>query len=257
MAKRVEKLTVIYKETLNKSYFLLRLKSLNELPIITPGQFVQIKIEGASHTFLRRPISIHWVDYENRSIDILVRIAGEGTSTLSHLPLGASLDVMYPLGNGFDWELISATQRPLLVGGGVGVAPLLWLGERMKQQGVSPIFLLGARSANDLLQFDRFAAIGDLYLTTEDGTLGQRGYVTDHSILIDSDFSAIYCCGPTPMMKSIALYARSRQIPCQVSLENLMACGFGVCLCCVEDTTQGHQCVCKQGPVFNIDQLLW
>jgi dihydroorotate dehydrogenase electron transfer subunit len=106
------------------------------------------------------------------------------------------------------------------------------------------------------LQLDEFAAVGDVYLSTEDGSKGEKGFVTQHSVLAE-EFSYIYTCGPKPMMQAVARIAREHNTPCEVSLENLMACGVGACLCCVEDTVEGHVCVCKEGPIFNIDRLKW
>ena len=123
--------------------------------------------------------------------------------------------------------------------------------------GCKPVFLLGARSKNDLLQLDEFARFGEVYTTTEDGSMGEKGYVTMHSILQQTRFDMIYTCGPKPMMMAVAKYAKSKGTNCEVSLENMMACGIGACLCCVENTTEGHLCVCKEGPVFNINKLLW
>ncbi|KAA6346516.1 Dihydroorotate dehydrogenase B (NAD(+)) electron transfer subunit, partial [termite gut metagenome] len=159
-------------------------------------------------------------------------------------------------GNGFSMPK-SPSQKLLLIGGGVGIAPLLFLGEQLARAGSKPVFLLGARSEKDLLQLDRFTIYGDVYTTTEDGTHGEKGYVTQHSVLDKLHFDQIYTCGPKPMMKAIAQYAKANSISCEVSLENTMACGIGACLCCVENTTEGHLCVCKEGPVFNINKLLW
>ena len=122
----------------------------------------------------------------------------------------------------------------------------------------SPCFLLGARSAKDLLQLSEFEKYGKVYVTTEDGSRGERGYVTSHTILSEESFDMIYTCGPKPMMVAVAKYAKEHGIECEVSLENHMACGLGACLCCVEDIKdEGNVCVCKEGPVFNIKKLLW
>ena len=148
-------------------------------------------------------------------------------------------------------------QKLLLVGGGVGVAPLLYMGAEMKKMGCEPTFLLGARTAKDLLMLDVFRKYGRVCVTTEDGSEGEKGFVTQHSLLQKEQFDHIATCGPTPMMKAVARYARQANTECEASLENLMACGLGACLCCVEKTTEGNLCVCKEGPVFNIRRLLW
>ena len=144
----------------------------------------------------------------------------------------------------------------LLVGGGVGVAPLLYLGAELNAQGCEVTFLLGGRSAKDVLELDLFNKYGRVCVTTEDGTMGEKGFVTNHSVLAES-FDKIFTCGPTPMMKAVACYAKEKAINCEASLENMMACGLGACLCCVEKTTEGNLCVCKDGPVFPISKLLW
>ena len=123
--------------------------------------------------------------------------------------------------------------------------------------GADVTFLLGARKASDLLELDEFAKIGKVCITTEDGSAGEVGFVTNHSVLENEQFDMISTCGPKPMMVSVARFAKKAGVECEVSLENKMACGVGACLCCVEKTTEGHKCVCKDGPVINIKQLTW
>ena len=190
------------------------------------------------------------------SIAKLIQLIGDGTRQLGEAKAGDTVNVVLPLGNGFTMPE-KASDKLLLVGGGVGTAPMLYLGEQLAKNGSKPTFLLGARSNKDLLQLEQFAAYGDVYTTTEDGSHGEKGYVTQHSILNKVQFEQIYTCGPKPMMMAVAKYAKSKDIACEVSLENTMACGIGACLCCVENTTEGHLCVCKEGPVFNINKLLW
>jgi dihydroorotate dehydrogenase electron transfer subunit len=127
----------------------------------------------------------------------------------------------------------------------------------MAARGFVPTFLLGARTSKDRLMLDIFKKYGRVYVTTEDGSEGEKGFVTNHSLLQKEQFTRIATCGPTPMMKAVAAFARKADVECEVSLENLMACGLGACLCCVEKTTEGNLCVCKDGPVFNIRKLLW
>ncbi|MDR1562668.1 MAG: dihydroorotate dehydrogenase electron transfer subunit [Dysgonamonadaceae bacterium] len=225
-------------------------------PDIMPGQFVQVKVEKSPLTYLRRPISIHFVNSEEREIGLLVQVIGEGTKIIAGVATGEKLNLIYPLGNGFSLPVNEdKRQRFLLVGGGVGVAPLLLLGHRLKRLGFTPDFLLGAFSADKFFDNKPFEETGNLYLTTEDGSAGEKGYVTDHTVLETWNYDFIYTCGPRPMMKAIAGYALSKGIPCEVSLENTMACGIGACLCCVEKTVGGNVCVCTAGPVFNILEL--
>ncbi len=240
-------------EHINEKYVLIRLTDDNPLPEMIPGQFVEIKVEGSQTTFLRRPISIHYVDREKNELWLLVAVVGQGTRAMASLSAGDTMNLVLPLGNGFT---ISA-RKTLLVGGGVGVAPLLYAGKAIREAGGEPVFLLGARSAKDLLEIERFRAIGRVLTTTEDGSDGERGFVTDHSVWEKETFQMISVCGPKPMMVAVARKAREKNIPCEVSLENMMACGLGACLCCVENTTDGNVCVCKEGPIFSTDKLKW
>lgn len=261
MKKYVLDLTVKSVAHVHERYVLIRLTHHEKLPEMLPGQFVNIHVEGAPSTFLRRPISIHFVDREHNELWLLVACVGEGTRRLAELKTGDTLNCVLPLGNG--WSL-PAHGGVLLIGGGVGVAPLLYQGHALKEQGITPTFLLGARTQKDLLMLSEFEKYGRVLITTEDGSMGEKGFVTNHSVLQKEAFDMIQCCGPTPMMKAVARYAREKDITCEVSLENLMACGVGACLCCVEkvflssETAQPtNVCVCKEGPVFNTKRLLW
>lgn len=256
MQKYVRDLTVSEVSFPHERYVLLKLTDTLPLPTILPGQFVEVKVEGSPSTFLRRPISINYVDTAANQLWLLVAMVGAGTRTLGKLSVGDRLNLLFPLGNGFS-PMQQTGEKVLLVGGGVGVAPLLEYGKVLRNQGAQPVFLLGARTAKDLLQLDLFQAIAPVYTTTEDGSAGETGFVTQHSILQTEHFDRISCCGPKPMMLSVARYARQTHTPCEVSLENMMACGLGACLCCVEKTVKGNVCVCTEGPVFNINDLTW
>jgi len=243
--------------SLNSNYCLLKLTSDERLPEMKPGQFVEILVDGSPHTFLRRPISIHLVDKEANELWLLIQLVGDGTRRMASFKDGDHINLLLPLGNGFTLPNKSDGLRLLLIGGGVGMAPLLFLGDVLKREGFEPEFLYGARSEKDLVQLSDLRQRGTVHITTEDGSLGEKGYVTDHSILKDYRYERIYSCGPKPMMIAVAKYATTKGIICEVSLENTMACGIGACLCCVERTTEGHKCVCTEGPVFNIKQLTW
>ena len=238
-------------------YVLIKLTDPEKaLPEMLPGQFAQLRVDGSKTTFLRRPISIHYVDAERNELWFLVQTVGDGTRALAALREGDTLNVVLPLGNCFTMPS-HPSERMLLVGGGVGCAPLLLMGKEMADKGCRPTFLIGARTKADLLQLDLFAQLGDVYVTTEDGSYGEKGFVTQHSLLQqDSKFQRIATCGPKPMMMAVARYAHAEGIPCEVSLENKMACGVGACLCCVENTREGHKCVCTDGPVFDICELM-
>lgn len=255
MKKYILDLTVSSVVYVSEKHVLIRLTDSQPLPEMLPGQFVEVRVDGSPSTFLRRPISIHFVDRTHNELWLLVAMIGDGTRQLGHLKAGDTLNCVLPLGNGFTVSPSSLTS-PLLIGGGVGVAPLLYLGATLKEQGVEPTFLLGGKTKADLLKLDLFNRFGRVKVTTEDGSIGEQGFVTNHSVL-QEPFDYIYTCGPTPMMKAVARYAREKDIDCEASLENMMACGVGACLCCVEKTTEGNLCVCKEGPVFNIKRLLW
>lgn len=250
------KMELIGREVYSDTLFLGRfapVDSNTQLPKFRPGQFVQVWVKGCDGVMLRRPISIY--DITDNHLYLLVQSAGRATSLMSQSPLGTQYDILLPLGNSFSPP--KPSDKPLLIGGGVGVAPLHALGKAIREIGITPTFLLGARSKKHFANLSHFEGLGELFVTTEDASLGEKGFVTDHSILSSGAFTHIYMCGPTPMMKAVARWAKANGIPAEASLENHMACGLGVCLCCVEPTLKGHQTVCHDGPVFDINQLLW
>ncbi len=244
-------------EILNVRNNLIKVSPVNNeiLPEMYPGQFVQILVENSPNVFLRRPISINYIDKKKNEIWLLIQRVGEGTRKICKLKSGESVNLIYPLGNSF--TIPNKKGNYLLIGGGVGTAPMLFLGKKMSDNGIEPDFLLGGRSASDILQQTEFEKLGKLYCTTEDGTLGESGFVTNHTILKEKKYDYIFTCGPKPMMMAVAKYANDNGIECEVSLENLMACGFGACLCCTEKTVRGNVCTCTEGPVFNIKELTW
>lgn len=256
MKKFILDLTVNSVEALSDKHVLIKLTDDKPLPEMLPGQFVEVRVDNSPSTFLRRPISINNVDYDRNELWLLVAAVGDGTRQLQKLQKGNRLNCMLPLGNSFTMPTDSA-QKVLLVGGGVGVAPLLYFGKRIKEMGGEPTFLLGARSAKDVLERELFEQVGRVLITTEDGSEGEKGFVTNHSVLAQEHFDRISTCGPKPMMMAVARYAFKNDIECEVSLENKMACGVGACLCCVEKTVEGNKCVCKEGPVMNIKKLTW
>ena len=256
MKKYILDLKVNSVEALSDKHVLIKLTPSEPLPEMLPGQFVEVRVDDSPSTFLRRPISINNVDYERNELWLLVAAVGDGTRRLQQLRSGDTLNCVLPLGNSF-----TLPEKPgakvLLVGGGVGVAPLLYLGRKIKAMGMQPTFLLGARTAKDVLEKPLFEEVGRVLITTEDGSEGEKGFVTNHSVLASENFDLISTCGPKPMMMAVARYAYKNDIECEVSLENKMACGVGACLCCVEKTVEGNKCVCKDGPVMNIKKLSW
>lgn len=241
-----------------ESYVLLKLKPLSgQLPEMRAGQFVEVRVDQSPTTFLRRPISINYVDEDKQELWLLVHAVGDGTKAMSQLKPGDTINCVLPLGNGFTVPEGNG-KRILLVGGGVGTAPLLQLGKVLKDAGHQPTFLLGGRTGGDLMQLDLFRQLGEVYVTTEDASMGEKGFVTNHSVLNKEKFDSISTCGPKPMMIAVARWAMAHGVECEASLENLMACGLGACLCCVEKDGEGHNvCVCKEGPVFNVKKLSW
>ena len=256
MKKYILDLTVNSVEALSDKHVLIKLTDDKPLPEMLPGQFVEVRVDNSPSTFLRRPISINNVDYDHNELWLLVAAVGDGTRQLQKLQKSDRLNCMMPLGNSFTMPTDSS-EKVLLVGGGVGVAPLLYFGKRIKAMGGEPTFLLGARSAKDVLERELFEQVGRVLITTEDGSEGEKGFVTNHSVLAQEHFDRISTCGPKPMMMAVARYAFKNDIECEVSLENKMACGVGACLCCVEKTVEGNKCVCKEGPVMNIKKLTW
>ncbi|MBN2806477.1 MAG: dihydroorotate dehydrogenase electron transfer subunit [Prolixibacteraceae bacterium] len=256
MDKKVCDLLIIRNIKLNHDNYLLELESDELLGTIVPGQFVNVLVPDAPSTFLRRPFSIHETNISNNRFSILVKVVGEGTRKLGLLQPGNHLNVIFPLGNGFSRP--KNYEKILLIGGGVGIAPMMHMARESKELGAEIHILLGARTDKDHILIEDFSKHGPVYLTTNDGSLGVHGFVTHHPVFsADHHFNRIYCCGPDPMTHAVAAKAAQLDIDCEVSLENMMACGFGVCLCCVTSTTSGNQCVCTEGPVFNTKQLKW
>ncbi len=251
--KEIHNFKVLERRQLGDRYFSLVLKHDGQMQPVAPGQFVEVLVEGSREVMLRRPISVHDVDEQKNTMTLLIQIVGNGTRKLAELQAGDKLNIVYPLGHGFTSELRTPSSA-LLVGGGAGIAPLLHLSKVLKAKGVSCTILLGGRTAELIPVRDEFEPYGRLCLATDDGSLGHKGLVVEHPAFSES-YDMIYTCGPTPMMKAVARSAAQRGIRCEVSLENMMACGVGACLCCVTDTDEGHRCVCKDGPVFDISTM--
>lgn len=250
MKKYITDFKIVERKEYGHHYFALTLQHPDTMPEIVPGQFVEVEVKGTREVMLRRPISIHDVDYTNNTLTILIQVIGKGTKQLATMKVGDSLNLIYPLGHGFTIK----GKNVLLVGGGAGTAPLLYLAKHFDSMGVRPTIILGGRTAELIPVQEPFKQYGNLCIATDDGSQGEKGMVTEHSKFGDR-YDIIYTCGPTPMMKAVARHAVKEGIDCEVSLENMMACGVGACLCCVCDTDEGHQCVCKNGPVFNVSKL--
>lgn len=250
--KHCDNFIVSEKKFLNASFFKLKLKSTKALPEIKAGQFVEVQVNSDSKVLLRRPISINDVDYQTNEISLIIQTVGQGTKELAKISEGEEVSLVYPLGNGFPIE----GKNILLIGGGVGIAPLLYLAKKFQETGVKADVLLGFRSQEQMISLDDFEKYSNVYISTQDGSAGEKGLVTEHSIF-SKPHDIIYTCGPTPMMKAISEHALKNNINCYASLENKMACGIGACLCCVQNTTEGHKCTCTEGPVFNAKDIIW
>ncbi len=242
---------------LNDTNYLLRLKAPDPLPIIRPGQFVNIEVKNTSEIFLRRPFSVFEMDYDKNILSVIIKILGRGSKKLTEVIAGDTISLIYPLGRHFTYP--GKGERILAVGGGSGLAPMLFLAKESGLPAENVDLLIGARSASDHIDVNAYSQYGSLNFTSEDGTLGTKGFVTHHPLFTDNlkNYDKVYACGPEGMMKAVAREARKAGVNCEVSLENLMACGFGVCLCCIEPTVKGNLCVCTEGPVFNINELKW
>ncbi|MEW6075582.1 MAG: dihydroorotate dehydrogenase electron transfer subunit [Candidatus Omnitrophota bacterium] len=256
----LEKATLLYNKPLGKNYFRLACNAAKIACDAAAGQFVSVKINNAHEPFLRRPFGIHKA--EGGRIEILYEVVGEGTRLLSGRKPGSLLDVLGPLGNGYDYRYALIRRKtPVLVAGGMGVAPLLFLAEKLSQS--SPRVVLGAKSKNQVLCEKEFKKIGcSVTIATDDGSRGFKGRATDLLRRLLSTASAresivIYACGPRPMLADVSRVSRKYGIVAQVSLEEHMACGIGACLGCVVKTKGGYKRVCKEGPVFNSEEIVW
>ena len=216
--------------------------------ITRPGQFVNIELEGL---YLRRPISIS--DWSEDTITIIYKVVGRGTEQMSRMTEGQELDVLTGLGNGFDADV--ECQRPLLVGGGVGVPPLYCLAKELIARGRKVSVVLGFNTAKELFYADEFRALGaDVYVSTADGSVGTKGFVTDAILENGVDFDFFYSCGPLPMLKALC---DCTDVSGELSFEERMGCGFGACMGCSCKTLAGNKRICKDGPVMKREEIIW
>lgn len=213
-----------------------------------PGQFINIAVPGFT---LRRPISV--CDIDGDVITIVYDIVGHGTETLAKIKIGATLDILPALGNGFD--ISRCGERPVLLGGGVGCPPIFALAKNMLDNDILPTVVLGFNSEERMIMIEQFENLDiPFHVATVDGSYGVKGFVTDVIRQEALNPDCFYACGPMPMLRAVCTQL---SIPGQVSLEARMACGFGVCVCCSLETRQGAKRICKDGPVFDKDNLIW
>ena len=214
--------------------------------ITAPGQFINIKLDGF---YLRRPISI--CNYDNNTVTILYKVVGGGTEAMSRLESGAELDILCGLGNGFD--VSKSGEKPVLIGGGVGVPPLYNLCKNLIESGKKVTVILGFNTASEIFYKEKFESLGaEVYVSTVDGSSGVKGFVTD--VLKNIDYDYFFTCGPMPMFRAIEKIATSSG---QYSFEERMGCGFGACMGCSCKTKYGNKRICKDGPVLEREEIIW
>jgi dihydroorotate dehydrogenase electron transfer subunit len=222
-----------------------------------PGQFLNVRVSEDLDPFFRRPFGIYRA--HNGSVDMLIEIRGKGTAVLAERKPGETLDILGPLGKGFSLP-DDKIKNVVMVGGGIGVAPLLSLADALKDSGKNLIILYGARDSDYVFDFKMFEEDGCVvHLSTDDGSLGIKGRVSEifDKIPLDKEKTFLYSCGPTPMMKSVQEFAKQHNIAGECSCEEVMACGIGACLGCVVNTVNGYKTVCHDGPVFDLQEVIF
>ena len=213
--------------------------------ITAPGQFVNIQLDGL---FLRRPISV--CDYDCKTLTIIYKVVGKGTEAMSRMISGDRLDILTGLGNGYDLSL--SGDKPVLLGGGVGVPPMYNLAKKLIAQGKTVSVILGFNTSSEVFYENEFKALGcDVQVTTVDGSYGRKGFVTD---ALPENYTYFYTCGPEPMLKAVY---KATSTSGQMSFEERMGCGFGACMGCSCKTLTGYKRICKEGPVMKKEEILW
>ncbi len=242
--------TVCSNRALTDTVYRMVLEGPLEGAITAPGQFVNLKLPGY---YLRRPISI--CEWTEDTLTLIYKVVGHGTGAMAATPVGESIDLLAGLGNGFDTSL--SGDAPLLIGGGVGIPPLYGLCKALLAEGKSPSVILGFNTAEEIFLKEDFEELlkntdGNVYVTTVDGSVGTKGFVTD--VMKDLDYSFFYTCGPMPMFRAIESVATTSG---QYSFEERMGCGFGACMGCSIKTKEGNKRVCKDGPVLMREEIIW
>lgn len=268
MALVNERVRILENECVGPNLYLMTLSSPAIAAAIEPGQFVHTKIPGMEGHVLRRPFSVYAADAAGGTLDVLYQTVGFGTNHLAALAPDVaneieSAELIGPVGR--RWQAPAGTQRALLVGGGVGAAPLFMLCQELVGSGVHVDVVLGAQTADALVCLKRYEQLlsRDVRVATDDGTLGREGFCTslvEEALAAGVDgkpYQYVACCGPEPLMKIVAGQAADVGVPCQISLEKRMACGVGACLSCVVDTVDGKKRSCVDGPVFDAEKVVW
>ncbi|MFH1386190.1 MAG: dihydroorotate dehydrogenase electron transfer subunit [bacterium] len=263
-----EQCRIIEQKKVGPRHFKLTLLSPNITSQAKPGQFVEVKCSDNYEPLLRRPISLHKVNLIDGTFELLYEVVGIGTELLSKYKADQELDILGPLGTGF--KIDPAKKVHVLIGGGMGVAPLLALATQITNNKLqitnATYILLGARSKDFVIEEKTFRSMTDqILVSTDDGTYGKKGFISD--ILLDLlnntltpttyNLTTLYACGPKPMLRAVAEIAYQKKIDCQLSMEERMACGIGACKGCAVKTTNGYKMACKDGPVFDSKEIIW
>ena len=253
---------LVNKQQLKSDIFKFSVKAPNIVKNAKPGNFIEIRVSEQVEPFLRRPISIYNLDKENGILEFIFQVKGKGTEILSKAEIGSQIDIVGPLGNGtFKYE---SYQNIAILGGGIGIFPLYELAKSAKNDGKNVNIYIGFRNKNLVMLESEFKEISNkLVLTTDDGSYSQKGFAIDYleTDINNGKIDAIFSCGPLPMLKAVQKLAIEKNIPCQLSLEEKMACGLGVCLGCAVKTAKStienpeYWHVCKGGPVFNAKDI--
>ena len=238
--------TVLENKKIAKDVFLMVLEGDTQY-ITAPGQFINILVEGF---YLRRPISI--CDWDDKTITIIYKVVGKGTEAMAQMEAGKKLDILTGLGNGFTAK--EGSEKPLVIGGGVGATPMYGVAKHLIEKGAKPTVILGFTSKDDVFYEEEFKALGcDVYVTTNDGSYGTKGFVTDVIKNLEG-YDYFYTCGPLPMLKAVAM---GTECSGQLSFEERMGCGFGGCMGCSCKTLTGNKRICTEGPVLLKEEIIW
>ena len=256
---------IVVNQNIHGPYFLIIIEAPEIAIKALPGQFVTVKLSQNYELLLRRPFSIHRA--QGKTIEILYEVVGRGSKILSQKKPGEALDIIGPLGSGFSYHLLLAAYRlPILICGGMGVAPMFFLAEQIISD--YPKFdievLIGAKTAKQILCENEFKKLGcSVTISTNDGSKGFKGRVTKllenilSDRLIEEERPMFYACGPRPMLREVSRLSKEYKIPAQISLEEHMACGIGACFGCAVETREGFKRACREGPVFNAAEIVW
>lgn len=260
MAKVIDEMTtILVNENVGPRLNLMTFQAPEIAKVVEPGQFIHMKIPGMDDHPLRRPFSVYAADVEKGTIDVLYQVVGYGTDVMTRIPVGTEASLVGPVGHG--WIVPEGAKKVLLVGGGVGAAPLFMLCEQCVAAGIETTVVLGAATHGMLVCRTRYKEVlgENPRCATDDGTYGHAGFCTGlvEAALEEGGYDWVATCGPTPLMKIVAGMAADHGVACSVSMEKKMACGIGACLGCIVDTVDGNKRSCVDGPVFPAEKVVW